>query len=460
VSGCALIKDHRVFSVLRSYSLEHELGEELLPLLLAHRDVVNQILEELWSHIEWKKRKLPGKKQWRLLPKYKVDIHSKEYKKKLRDSLLVDWPYAAHWVDSAIKTGYSILKSWRKNYVKGERKRRRPTAKRLFVRAKQTLIKLEGEKLRVTIKPDEYVHIDLSKRYFPLPKEVSSAGLGEPIITPEKVHLPVHYGDDAQNSEPSVAWDFNLLSFDGYSPETGWIRIDTKKLASVHISSFEKRRSVQRKASHSKKAKRVLSKYSKRERNRAGKHQLEIARVIQSVAGVVGLEELKKQGMFTRSRIWNRRISRSDWRSITKILVGRLGEAGVKELDPYGSSSYCSRCGWENKDLNGAVFECKECGLRINRQLNAPINLYMRLRFGYIVKWVGGRKRVELRMEGAPQRDWWDRVVLPSLLGGCVLTGAERKTPDEPVRELHDAVKPKLHYAYDKCADAYLCIPT
>jgi len=463
VSGCALIKGHRVFSVLRSYSLKHECGDELLPLLLAHRDVVNRILEELWSHIEWKKRKLPGKKQWRLLPKYKVDIHSKEYKKKLRESLLVDWPYAAHWVDSAIKTAYSILKSWRKNYVKGERKRRRPTAKRLFVRAKQTLIKLEGERLRVTIKPDEYVHIDLSKRYFPLPQEVSSAGLGEPIITPEKVHLPVHYGDDAQNSNPSVAWDFNLLSLDGYSPETGWIRIDTSKLASVHTSSFEKRRSVQRKASHSKKAKRVLSKYSKRERNRAGKHQLEITRVIQSVCGSVGLEELKKQGMFSRSHVWNRRISRSDWRSIARMLEGRMGEARVVELDPYGSSSYCSRCGWENKDLNGAdVFVCGGCGLRLDRQLNAAINLYMRMRFGYIVKWVGGRKSIQLRVEGASQRRvWWDTVVLPSLLvGGCVLTGAERKTPDELVRELHEAVKPKLCYAYDRYADAYLRIPT
>jgi len=51
-------------------------------------------------------------------------------------------------------------------------------------------------------------------------------------------------------------------------------------------------------------------------------------------------------------------------------------------------------------------------------------------------------------MEGASQREWWDRVVLPSLLvGGCVLTGAERKTPDELVRELHEAVKPKLYYA-------------
>jgi len=102
-------------------SLKHERGEELLPLLLAHRDAVNRVLEELWNNIEWEKEKVKGKKQWRLLPKYKVDVKSKEYKKKLRESLLEDWDYAAHWVDSAIKTAYSILKSWRKNYVKGER---------------------------------------------------------------------------------------------------------------------------------------------------------------------------------------------------------------------------------------------------------------------------------------------------------------------------------------------------
>ncbi|MFP3262157.1 MAG: transposase, partial [Nitrososphaeria archaeon] len=104
-----------------------------------------------------------------------------------------------------------------------------PTARRLFARVKQTLIKLEGERLRLTIKPGEHVYIDLSKRYFPLPKEVSSAGLGEPIITLEKVHLPVHYKDKNQE-KPSVAWDFNLLSLDGYSPDTGWVRVDTSKL--------------------------------------------------------------------------------------------------------------------------------------------------------------------------------------------------------------------------------------
>jgi len=49
--------------VLKSYSLQHERGEELEPLLLAYRDAVNQILEELWDNIEWEKRKVNGKKQ-------------------------------------------------------------------------------------------------------------------------------------------------------------------------------------------------------------------------------------------------------------------------------------------------------------------------------------------------------------------------------------------------------------
>jgi len=64
-----------------------------------------------------------------------------------------------------------------------------------------------------------------------------------------------------------------------------------------------------------------------------------------------------------------------------------------------------------------------------------------------------------LKVEGASQKERWNHAVLPSLLGGCVLTGAERKTPDELARELREAVKPKL-YAYHRYADAYLRAPT
>ena len=83
--------------MLRSYTLEHECGEQLEPLLLAYRDAVNRVLEELWGALEWEKR-VNGKRQYRLLPKYKVDIHSKEYKKELK---------AYSWIGTTPPTGWT-----------------------------------------------------------------------------------------------------------------------------------------------------------------------------------------------------------------------------------------------------------------------------------------------------------------------------------------------------------------
>jgi len=44
--------------VLKSYSLKHERGDELFPLLKAYREAVNGVLEELWNSVEWKKGRL------------------------------------------------------------------------------------------------------------------------------------------------------------------------------------------------------------------------------------------------------------------------------------------------------------------------------------------------------------------------------------------------------------------
>jgi len=47
--------------VLRSYTLQHECGDELFPLLKAYRDAVNRVLEELWNSIEWKNKEATRK---------------------------------------------------------------------------------------------------------------------------------------------------------------------------------------------------------------------------------------------------------------------------------------------------------------------------------------------------------------------------------------------------------------
>jgi putative transposase len=409
-------------------------------LLWAYRRKVNAILQDLWASIKWTPRSLKGKGQMRLLPTYR---HDKASTQRLRNQQLEGWQYAAHWVDSALKTAFSILASWRKNYVRGRRTRRCPHVRRCFARVKQTLLKLEGDRLRITLAPHTFATLDLSHRYFRLPSAVSASGIGEPILTPDKVHLPIHVGTSGNQKNgvdtqavPAIAWDANLLSFDGYAPETGWVRIDTRGLASAHIATFHRRRTLQRMAK-SRSVRRVLQKCCRRERNRARKHQVEIARVMRQVAGLNGFEALDKERLYRKSRVWNRRVARTDWRGIRRL-------TGGCEVPPHYTSKTCSRCGWTNKDLRGqAVFACESCGLRLDRQLNAAVNLYRRM---------GGVP---------PDPGWWDRVVLPSLGGGgYVATGVERKGADELGRSLQDAVKPQIYYAYDRWADAYLPKPT
>lgn len=319
--------------------------------------------------------------------------------------------------------------------------------KRLFLRAKQMLIKLEGEKLQVTLFPQHQVYFDLSKRYSKLPDAVSSSGIRKPIITFDRIHLPIHTEKSLLELPQTVvrahrmAWDSNILSLDGFSPETGWVKIDTRPLALVHISSFEKRRHVQKKASKSKKVRRVLGKYSRRERNRAKKHQIEIARAIASQAEINGFEALRKERLYTGSKIWNRRIARTDWRSIRRLVSNN--SSSVERAPNTPQSVAPGRCGWLVKDLKGSrCFECRSCGSRVDRQLNAAINLYLKM--------VGVSHNIF----------WWDSVVLPALLvGGYVQTGVERKAVDELVRLLHEVVKPQTYIAYNRYVDSYLRRP-
>lgn len=89
--------------------------------------LLQRAVDMIWDSIEWiKKQKIP------IIPK------TREFKRNLRNELLKDWNYAAHYIDSAIKRG--------------------------FVRVKETLYKFENWKVRITIKPwMEYLEFDLSK---------------------------------------------------------------------------------------------------------------------------------------------------------------------------------------------------------------------------------------------------------------------------------------------------------
>ena len=287
---------------------------------------------------------------------------SKEFKKSLRDKLLQNWPFAKHYVDSAIKTAYSILDSWRKNYLKGRRRRKKPLVKRKFVRVKTTLMKVEGSKIRITVKPrEEYFELDYSGEWFY--ERIKDWKVGEVIIREKDVYLT--FSKEVEFSgKIKIGIDSNLMSLDVYHPERGWIKIDLcelHRIAETYDRIIDGLKSIQMKAS--KRISRLLKKYYTRRRHRIedflNKLAVQLSREFPDAVFV--FEDLNKFKMFNgNGRTFNRKLSRSTWSKIVQKLSYRVP---IEFVDPAHTSTTCPKCGSKLKSRNGLVVcECGDLG--------------------------------------------------------------------------------------------------
>ena len=72
-------------------------------------------------------------------------------------------------------------------------------------------------------------------------------------------------------------------------------------------------------------------------------------------------------------------ISEQNWSSFIKTIKYKCEERGIefKQVNKfYPSSQICSKCGFTHKKLGKEeVYICPKCGLIINRDLNAALNL-------------------------------------------------------------------------------------
>jgi len=355
---------------VRAYNIRHRY--DVSEFLEAYRRLLQKAVDEIWAVIRWvEKHDRKGRK--RLIPLIPKDNSFKNHH--LRNLLMKSWSYSKHYVDSAIKQAYSIIKSWRRSYVKGERRREKPVVKRRFVRVKETLYTFKDGEIKVSVKPhEEYLVFDISKAWF------LSRAEGEPgeLILGEKyLTVTFRFKRDEGEVKGKIAWDCNEKSLDGFNPNTGWIKIDLTKLFHIHRVYELKRKRLQQKASKKPSLRKVLAKYSKRERNRAKDyiHKLTtfIARGFKGYTH--GFEHLGKNRMLNCSKEHNRNVSKSDWKTITTLMEYK---SKVVLLSPKNSTRRCSRCGMVNAP-KGASYECEKCGLRIDRQLNAAINLYLQM---------------------------------------------------------------------------------
>ncbi|OYT30508.1 MAG: transposase [Thermofilum sp. ex4484_82] len=351
-----------------SYKVRH--NHDVREFLSSYRYLLQRAIDIIWDNIEWKK------KRNRLIP---IIPKSKEFKRALRNQLLKDWNYASHYVDSAIKTAYSILNSWRRNYIKGRRGRNKPVVKRKFVRVKETLYRFRDEKIVITIRPRQlYLEFDLSKAWFR--KRVEGCGLGELVLKENELIITFRKPLEERRTAEFIGWDLNKCSMDGFSPKHGWIRIDLRHLYHIHRVHEIKRKKAQSKASKKTSLKSIVSKHGRRERNRAKDfiHKLttQLVRILPNATH--GFENLDKLGMYSRSKKHNRDVAKQNWKLIIQYMSYK---SKVKLVNPKGTSSTCPRCGDKVMKLRkGQVVRCMKCGLTLDRQLCGAINIYLRMK--------------------------------------------------------------------------------
>jgi len=367
---------------VKAYSVKFE-DERVKELITWYKITLQRAIDEIWNNITWKydfKNYKMGKHA-----KVKVPVipKSKEFKRKLRDKLMASNPYASHWVDAVIRTAYSIIESWKKRYVKGKAKKRKPIIKRRFARCKVTLMKVDYDcrTIRITLKPYEYVEVSYEKQWFC--NRVRNWIVGEVILKDDRIIIPFKK-ENEYKVDTEIAWDCNELTIDGFSPYIGFIHIDLRPLITKRIIYQEKRSKVQALSNKkTKKAKVLWKKYRTKEKNSCKDVERKIATEITKTFpnALHVFEDLDKEEIITKnnnkSKKLRKRIARVSWINVIKEVEQR---SVVVKVDPYLTSKTCSRCGFVVKDLKGLVFSCPNCGLTIDRQKNACINIYLKMK--------------------------------------------------------------------------------
>ncbi|BCU67196.1 hypothetical protein HS7_06330 [Sulfolobales archaeon HS-7] len=176
--------------VYLTYSINNEKKEESKVLLKNYKTILQKALDWLWKRNRVERKEI--KKGRKVLMKLKIKLPKKsEVYKTLTDELEKVNALASHYVNKAISDTFSILNSWKRRGEMGQASPRKPKLKRVYVRVKSTLRKVEGESFRVTVRPYEYITFSWSNTWFS--RWVKGLELGEPVINEDKVYLPFRY---------------------------------------------------------------------------------------------------------------------------------------------------------------------------------------------------------------------------------------------------------------------------
>lgn len=192
-----------------------------------------------------------------------------------------------------------------------------------------------------------------------------------------------------------VGVDLGLLSFVATSDSAIFKNPRPLKTARLHLERAHRRVTRRMKGSHRRsKSIALFAKRHARVANIRRENHIKVARSLVSNYDTIYIEALNIIGL-SKSRL-SKSVNDAAWSNFKHWLSCKAEEAGrmIVEVDPRFTSQTCSGCGRvEKKALSTRIHECP-CGLTLDRDINAAIN----------IKRLGSSLRREALVINRPQR--------------------------------------------------------
>ena len=155
-----------------------------------------------------------------------------------------------------------------------------------------------------------------------------------------------------------------------------------KKLSRKYIKSKELKKTI-KKSKNYKKQRKIKNKYTRRINNLKESHiDYIITSIKKKKPKLICIEDLDINGMKEPkdNKYIRKGIQQNPFRKLLKALEDRCNNYGIKitKIDRYyPSSKTCNKCNYKKEDLklSDRTFVCPKCGLIINRDYNAAINI-------------------------------------------------------------------------------------
>ena len=252
----------------------------------------------------------------------------------------------------------------------------------------QSGFSLKEKKLKVSpfgdINVKKHREVEGSVKTLTLKREASGKWFA--ILTVEIEATPVQENDGSQ-----VGIDLGLINFAVLSDGT---TIRNPRHLKKHQDNIRaKQKSLSRTERYSinrGKAKRRLAVIHQRLKNIRGDFLHKLSHKLVHAHSLIALEDLASQEMAERR--FGKSINDAGWSEFIGMLSYKAESAGstVMLVDPENTTKGCSRCGFlTRKELSERQHDCPSCGLSMDRDLNAAINILSRATNGTTNRSIG-----------------------------------------------------------------------